>query len=247
MNKALKSLMALMLMSFFALGCTKPGEPINEGDDNSVSDTIVDHSESLYGHDCVDLGLPSGTLWATCNLGADKPEDVGNYYAWGETAPKAMYDWKQYKFSKFDEGEYLITKYCTNADYGYNGYVDSLTVLETADDAVTANWGAGWRMPTREDWIELLSNTTNAMTEQNGVSGRLFTSSNGNTLFLPNTGFYLDDTLICTTLGIYWTSTLQTSFQIIAWSFHSDLDECHVCGTYERSRGQVVRAVYIAR
>lgn len=245
MNKALKSLMAVMLMSFFVVGCTKPGESINEGDDNPVSDSVVDHSESLYGHDYVDLGLPSGTLWATCNLGADKPEDVGSYYAWGETALKEIYDWKQYKFSKFVEGEYLITKYCTNADYGYNGYVDSLTVLETADDAVTANWGAGWRMPTKENWIELLSNTTNTMTEQNGVSGRLFTGSNGNTLFLPNTGFYLDDALICTTLGIYWTSTLQTSCQIAAWSFHSDLDECHVCGTYERCRGHVVRAVRV--
>ena len=228
----------LTVAAVIVVGCTKPDAPDSEGNNDNY-DTIPDH-------EYVDLGLPSGTLWATCNVGAESPEDTGDYFAWGETAPKEMYDWKQYKYSQFVEGDYLITKYCTNSDYGYNGYVDSLTVLELTDDAATANWGADWRIPTKEEWNELLSNTSNMMTEQNGVSGRLLTSVNGNSLFLPNTGFYLDDEVICSNLGIYWTSTLQTSFQIIAWSYHSDWEECHVCGTYERSRGQVVRAVRLA-
>lgn len=154
-----------------------------------------------------------------------------------------MYDWKLYKYSRFVDGEYVLTKYCTNPEWGFDGFVDSLMVLEPVDDTAKANWGEGWRMPTKEEWVELLGNTTNEVAEQNGVSGRLFTGMNGNSLFLPNTGFLLDNTLICTTLGIYWSSTLQTTFQIVAWSYHSDIDECHVCGTYERSRGQCVRAV----
>ena len=239
--KTLSAAMLLVLFGFVA-GCTKPDEPNNGG--NNGNDTIVNNGgDSLIVHAFVDLGLPSGTLWATCNLGADSPEDFGDYYSWGETEPKERYDWKLYKYSKFVEGDYLMTKYCTNADCGYNGFVDSLTVLEPIDDAATANWGADWRMPTREEWSELLSSTTNMVTERNGVSGRLLTGANGNSLFLPNTGFYLDDEVICPNLGIYWSSTLQTTFQIVAWSYHSDADECHVCGTYERCRGQAVRAV----
>lgn len=233
----------MIMLMVFAVGCNKSDDPNNGGNHNGQNDTVIDDNGSVDGHEYVDLGLPSGTLWATCNVGADGPEDCGNYFAWGETETKEMYDWKQYKYSKFVEGEYLITKYCTNSDCGYNGFVDSLTVLEPTDDAATANWGANWRMPTKEEWNELLSNTTNMVTEQNGVRGRLITSTNGNSLFLPNTGFYLDDGVICSNLGIYWSSTLQTSFQIVAWSYHSDSEECHVCGTYERCRGQCVRAV----
>ena len=231
------------MLLVLSTNCNKPDEPDNGGDNGGQNDSIVDHSGTLNGHGYVDLGLPSGSLWAASNLGADNPEEVGNYYAWGETAPKEMYDWKQYKYSKFDEGEFLMTKYCTNSNCGYNGFVDSLTVLEPIDDAATANWGVGWRMPTREEWSELLSSTTNMVTERNGVSGRLLTGANGNSLFLPNTGFYLEDEVVCPNLGIYWSSTLQTTFQIVAWSYHSDSEECHVCGTYERCRGQVVRAV----
>jgi len=243
MNRFVKNLATVMLLMVVAVCCNKPDEPHNGGNHNGQNDTVIDDNGSVDGQDYVDLGLPSGILWATCNVGAEGPEDPGNYFAWGETTPKEMYDWKQYEFSRFVEGEYLITKYCTNSDCGYNGFVDNLTVLELADDAATANWGTGWRMPTKEEWTELLGNTTNMMTEQNGVRGRLFTGPNGNSLFLPNTGFYLDNELICSNLGVYWTSTLQTSFQIISWSYHSDSEECHVCGTYERSRGQCVRAI----
>ena len=84
MNRTLKATAALMLMMVFAAGCTKPNEPNNGGNTN---DSIVDHSGTLDGHDFVDLGLPSGTLWATCNVGAEAPEGYGDYFAWGETGP----------------------------------------------------------------------------------------------------------------------------------------------------------------
>ena len=240
MNKSIKEVAVLMLTvaAVIVVGCTKPDDP-NNGGNNGNNDTIPDH-------EYVDLGLSSGTLWATCNVGAESPEDFGDYFAWGETSPKEIYDWKSYEYCSFVDGRYVLTKYCTNSYYGLDGFVDSLTVLEPLDDAAVANWGEHWRMPTGEEWRELYQNTTLTWTTQNNVDGILLTSWNGNSLFLPYTGFYLDDNLICTSLGVYWSSSLQTSSQISAWSFHFDLDECHVCGTYERSRGQVVRAVRAA-
>lgn len=206
--------------------------------EKTVSDVVVDS-------DYVDLGLPSGTLWAKCNVGAGSPEEIGDYFAWGETVTKDMYDWKQYKYCIFEDSIYKFTKYCTDSTYGYNGFVDNLTVLELDDDAVGANWGAEWRMPTADEFNELYQNTTFVWTTMNGVEGRLLTGSNGNSIFLPATGFYLDGELICTGLGIYWSSSLQTTSQVSAWSLHFDDVDCHVCGTYERSRGQVVRAVRV--
>ena len=224
----------VMLLMVVALGCGKPDEPDNGGGE-----------EVTNGY--VDLGLPSGILWATCNVGADTPEGFGDYFAWGDTLPKERYDWKSYRYCNFVEGRYELNKYCTDSYYGFNGFVDSLTVLEFADDAARANLGADWRMPTSEEWRELLGETTCVWTTQNGVDGRLLTGSNGKSIFLPATGFRLDGELLCPGLGIYWSSSLQTGSQMSAWSFHFDYEDCHVCGTYERSRGQSVRAVYVAK
>ena len=221
----------MVLLLAFVVAC-KPEEPIN-GEDSHV----------LNGHEYVDLGLPSGTLWATCNVGADTPEDCGDYFAWGDTIPKEMYDWKNYQYATFVDGRYELSKYCTDSYWGFNGFVDSLTMLEPVDDAALAQWGVGWRMPTKEDYAELFQNTTYAWTTQNGVEGRLLTGSNGNSIFLPATGFCLEGEPLCPGLGLYWSSSLQTSSQMSAWSFHFDYEDCHVCGTYERSRGQCVRAV----
>jgi hypothetical protein len=221
----------MVLMLALVVGC-RPEEPNND-DDNHI----------LNGHEFVDLVLPSGMLWATCNVGADTPEDCGDYFAWGDTITKEMYDWKSYQYATWVDGRYELTKYCTDSSCGYNGFVDGLIVLEPVDDAVLANWGTGWRMPTAEEWDELYQNTTCVWTIQNDVCGRLLSASNGNSIFLPATGFRLDGELICTGLGVYWSSSLQYGCQVAAWSFHFDDVNCHVCGTYERSRGQCVRAV----
>ena len=167
-------------------------------------------------HDYVDLGLPSGLLWATCNVGADTPEDYGDHFAWGETQPKEYYNWSTYQHCM---GSYsTMTKYCNNSEYGYNGYIDNLTILLPMDDAATANWGNGWRMPTREEWQELYQNTTCTWTTLNGVNGRLFFASNGSSLFLPAAGYRLDSSLyLAGSYGYYWSSSLHAAYPSRAW------------------------------
>lgn len=236
MDRLLKGMSALMFLMVFAVGCNKTDTSVN-GEDNGV----------VLAHDYVDLGLPSGILWATCNMGANSPEEIGDYIAWGETEPKELYDWKSYKYAVNAGGYFEMTKYCTESSWGLSEYIDNLTVLEPEDDAIRTCWGTGWGMPTKEDWTELCQETTCILTTQNGVKGRLVTGKNGNSIFLPTTGFRLNDELICPNLGIYWSSSLYTGSPERAWSFHFDNDGYHVCGTYERNRGQVVRAVCSSR
>lgn len=104
------------------------------------------------GHEWVDLGLPTGTKWATCNIGATEPEEFGNYYAWGEVTPKEVYDWDTYKYGRYNQ----FTKYNTDSRYGRNGFADGKTVLELEDDAAHFNWGGKWRMPTSVQLEELI-------------------------------------------------------------------------------------------
>lgn len=165
---------------------------------------------SVVSHEWVDLGLPSGTLWATCNVGASSPEDYGDYFAWGETAPKDNYNWSTYKWSN---GSYTtMTKYCTSSSYGYNGFVDNKTELDPEDDVAYVNWGPSWRMPTTEQQRELYENCSSVWTTQNGVNGRLFTGPNGNTLFLPAAGNRWDESLdYAGSIGYYWSRTLVSS------------------------------------
>ncbi len=193
------------------------------------------------GHEYVDLGLPSGLLWATCNVGADSPEDYGDYFAWGETQPKDIYNWSTYQYCMGSNS--TLTKYCNNSSYGYNGFTDDLTTLLPEDDAATANWGADWRMPTKEEWQELLDNTTRIWTTQNGVDGRLFTASNGNSLFLPAAGYrYYSSLYDAGSKGDYWSSSLTTDSPSVALDFLFGSGGYSVNGSY-RSDGLSVRAV----
>ena len=193
-------------------------------------------------HAYVDLGLPSGLLWATCNVGANAPEEYGDYFAWGETQPKSTYKWSNYQY--YYDGIW-VTKYCNNSDYGYNGFTDNLTTLLPEDDAAAANWGGNWRMPTKEEFQELYNNTTHTWTTQNGVNGRLFTAANGNSLFLPAAGFRYDSSLYeAGSHGNYWSSLLllRTEDPYYAWFFYFDSDGTYV--NYDARRiGHSVRAV----
>ena len=199
------------------------------------------------GHEYVDLGLPSGTLWATCNIGATKPEEYGDYFAWGETSTKDTYDWTTYKYSKGDEDE--LTKYCDDySDYGYNGFTDSLTELQRGDDPATANWGRGWQTPSYEQWEELLANTTSKWTTQNGVEGRLFTSKkNGQSLFLPAAGRWVPELRDVGSDGHYWSSSLDTGDPRSAWRFYFYSATCEMSSYGSRDDGLSVRAVRSAR
>lgn len=198
------------------------------------------------GHAYVDLGLPSGTLWATCNVGANTPEGYGDYFAWGETQTKSTYTWSTYKYCNGDYN--LLTKYCNKSNYGNNGFTDNLTVLLSSDDAATANWGSGWCMPTKAQWEELYQNTTNTWTTQNGVNGRLFTPSNGNSLFLPAAGGRWGDELDDVgSYGYYWSSSLHTDYPINAWYFYFGSDYYYHMNSSTRYYGQSVRTVRSAR
>ena len=143
---------------------------------------------TINGHTWIDLGLPSGLLWATTNIGAENPEDYGNYYAWGETETKETYDWETYRYC--NGSETTLTKYCSDESYGLDGFTDTLTILEASDDAATANWGSSWRNPTQSEINELVNSCTMESTTRNGVNGSLFTGPNGNSIFLPWAGWY---------------------------------------------------------
>lgn len=200
--------------------------------------------------DYVDLGLPSGILWATCNVGAETPEEYGDYFAWGETFPKEVYDWNNYQHSNGMSHGYSsinitgLTKYCNNSNYGYYGFTDNLATLLPEDDAATANWGNAWRMPTKEEWEELFNSVTSIWTTQNHVKGLLFTALNGNSLFLPATGFKDGESglVVPGMNGDYWSSSLDTDIPDCAWRlvFHS---AGYGLYWYNRSGGQCVRPV----
>lgn len=161
-------------------------------------------SFTTLDHDRVDLGLPSGTLWATCNIGAFADWVSGSYFAWGETETKGIYDWSTYQYCTGSEN--TLTKYCNDASYGHNGFTDSLTILQPGDDAATAKWGSDWRTPTHEDWQELLDNTTQTwVTTSNGTKGIVFRGSNGKAIFLP--AFRLNNGTVYN--GYYWSSSLS--------------------------------------
>ena len=197
-----------------------------------------------YGY--IDLGLPSGLLWATCNVGAETPESYGNYYAWGETQPKSVYGWSTYQYCIYSRASHLLIKYCNNSSYGYNGFTDNLTTLKPIDDAATANWGGAWRMPAKEEWQELLNNTTSTWTIQNGVNGWLFTASNGNSLFLPAAGVRREGNLDDVgSAGNYRSSSLVTDNPYYAWSFNFNSDGCNMFDN-NRAYGRSVRAVRYA-
>ena len=193
-------------------------------------------------HEYIDLGLPSGLLWATCNVGADSPEDYGDYFAWGEIQPKDVYNWNTYQYCMGSTN--MLTKYCNNSSYGLNGFTDNLTTLLPEDDAATANWGADWRMPTKEEWQELYNNTTCTWTTQNGVNGRLYTSNNGNSLFLPAAGCHLNSSHEdAGNHGFFWSSSLYMDYPTSAWYFSFDWGSYYGMGYYLRYYGRSVRAV----
>ena len=196
----------------------------------------------------IDLGLPSGIKWATCNVGADNPEDYGNYYAWGEVLPKEDYSLATYKYANRTSLEDLkLTKYCNVAGCGDNGFTDDKTTLEPEDDAAYVNWGGSWRMPTNAEWTELQENCTWTWTIQNGVNGYLVTSkTNSNSIFLPAAGCRHDTTLYNVgSYGYYWSSSLNENYPYDAWCLNFNSDYVYWDDNYRSGRyyGQSVRPV----
>ena len=195
----------------------------------------------------VDLGLPSGTLWATCNVGADAPEEYGDFFAWGETAPKDYYDWRTYQWC--NGSQYALTKYCAYTGYGDNGFADFKTELDLEDDAAYVNMGALWRTPSFEQMQELIEHCTMVFTQRNGVRGCLVIGPNSKTMFLPAAGNrwqneHGDEGLY----GIYWTSMCHYNDPFYAFFFNFDTDDRTFSNDFNyRSFGFTVRPVRASR
>lgn len=194
------------------------------------------------GYEWVDLGLPSGTKWATCNVGATKPEEFGGYFAWGESEPKDTFSWNNYKWGN---SMFTLTKYYTVSEYYESG--DMKTTLDPKDDAATASWGNNWRMPTQDDQTELLEQCTWIWITQNQVNGFNVIGPNGNTIFLPAARSYWETSLKnspqLNSGAVYWSSSLWSMFphdaRCIAFSTN-DVRELSASG---RSVGASVRPV----
>lgn len=175
-----------------------------------------DDTENLNKYTCpdskhphaIDLGLPSGTKWACCNVGAIAPEESGFYFAWGETTTKK---------SKYSQDTY---KYY-NSSSGYTHI--AMDIVGSKYDAATANLGDHWRMPTYSECLELTDNCTSIWTLQNGVFGRKFIAPNGSFIFLPAAGRRLDSDLDWAgSCGCYWSSTRYEVPDVWGISFSGD-------------------------
>ena len=175
----------------------------------------------------IDLGLPSGTKWACCNVGASAPEEYGNYYAWGETSPKSVYDWDNYQYGSSWDNVVNI-----GSDIAGTGY-----------DAATANWGAPWRMPSLTQIKELVNSCTSTWTTQNGVNGRKFVGPNGGTIFLPAAGIRWSCESDAGSGGFYWSSTLYESYPHYAYGLYFGSGDALWGYDYYRFLGHTLRPV----
>ena len=178
---------------------------------------LIKYNGQIDSKQFVDLGLPSGTKWAKCNVGADKPEAYGKYFAWGETEDKSdhkPYDWSNYKWA--NKSNIRITKYCTNPDHGSKGFTDGRTELEASDDAAT-RYDKMSSTPTQAQMEELMDKCTWTWKAWNGVYGYEVKGPNYNRIFLPAAGYYRERKL--ENEGIrcyYWTKTLDTNASMLA-------------------------------
>ncbi len=178
--------------------------------------------------EAVDLGLPSGLKWASYNIGASKPEEYGDYFAWGETKPyytpghaqdNPCTDWREGKEAGYDWPSYFDTK---DGGSTFETYAaDKETKLKPEHDAAAANWGGSWRMPTTDELNELMTKCTWTLESQNGVNGYKVTGPNGNSIFLPAAGGgRFGSSFDYVAFGYYWSSSLGTSVSNSAYGLY---------------------------
>ncbi len=223
MRKKLLNLLFLGAALCLATAC---GDDDNEVyDDGEVPPIIGPIQGELAGHDYVDLGLPSGLKWATCNVGAESPEGYGDYYAWGEVVPK--YDYTS---------DNSLTDGLSEDTLRLKGIIDDVGNLTRDYDAASAKWGGSWRMPTQEEIQELFDKCSWSGTELNGVYGYKMTGPSGGSIFLPAAGYRNGSSLhIAGIYGYYWSTSVYNGLY-----FYSVY---HDWGSYGRNCGQSVRPV----
>ncbi len=215
----------------------------NGGSGVSATCSVVVMLPNTDTKEYVDLGLPSGTLWATCNVGASSPEECGDYFAWGETASRSIYSWRTY-FDAVNGSSENFNKY-------YND--GGMTELLPEDDAATANWGSKWQMPSHDQIVELCddNSTESEWTTLNGVKGMLIKSKThgftGRSIFLPAAG-YFDEEMLCSAglEGYYWSRSLDKTMSWGAYSQRFDMNEFS-WGSTNRFCGNLVRPVLVVK
>ncbi len=189
---------------------------------------------TINGHEWVDLGLPSGLKWATCNVGASSPEDYGNYYAWGETSPKANYTIDTYQHWNDADGD------------GFWGGGESTINFDISGnaqyDAATANWGGSWRMPTEDEMQELVDYCEWEWTQVNGVNGSKVIGPNGSCIFLPAAGVCYDTLLDFDGEGGYYSSSSPSDLCRLAYILYFS-NGLEVMDDYHRHNGRTVRPI----
>ena len=208
-------------LSFLANGVEKN---LYNGYNPTIEGDVYERPENL---EAIDLGLPSGTLWANLNMGATVPEEYGGFYAWGETTVKDFYAWSNYT--------YCDGSYNTCYDIGED-------IAGTNYDVAHVKWGGNWCMPTYDQIQELLDYCTSKWTTLNGVKGKLFTGENGNSIFLPAVGYsWNNEHGEEGEFGYYWSSTLcMDPYGAYYLSFRKQNDRIN---HYRRGYGRSVRAV----
>jgi uncharacterized protein (TIGR02145 family) len=223
---------------FFCAVCVSvSAQEVNENSQNSCPDDKHPH--------LIDLGLPSGTKWACCNVGADTPEDFGEYYSWGETEEKSTYSPVSYK-------------YCTGVDTDGDGWYDEneqyIEVEQDFGDIITGThdvalvkWGESWQIPTLQQFRELLDNCSSEWTSVNDVEGRRFTGPNGTSIFLPAAGNRNGGSrILAGSSGNYWSSNWGTSDASRASELIFDSGYTNTHTTY-RYNGRSVRPVSVQK
>jgi hypothetical protein len=191
---------------------------VNGGNNSSMAASTIG---KIAGHGYVDLGLSSGRKWATCNVGANNPEEYGNYYAWGEVTTKSKY---------------------AKENYYYFGIYS--TTLPANSDIASTNWGGGWRMPTKEEFLELKLECDWVWTTQNGKRGYRVRGPNGNSIFLPAAGCkFFGGLFQIGSYGSYWSCSINTSNSHNAWVLEFDSD-FYKTSFNDRSYGQTIRPVH---
>jgi len=250
-KSALMRVMAVLLPAFGTVSASAQYYMNIRTSDGTIVQYFVKDVDSVWftssDHEFVDLGL--SVKWATCNVGAEKPEEYGDLYAWGETAPKTSYTWTNYKFRTDGDSrdDVKFSKYNTVSSYGP---VDKKPVLDLEDDVANAKWGGSWRLPTQAELDELINDCTwkwysKGNSTFGGVAGYKVTSKKytNRFIFLPAAGYKNDTNLSAVgSRGYYWSSSLNSEYPYCVWHvYFNDSNVSQI--NNDRNRGFSVRPV----
>jgi len=211
----------------------------------TIHDTVCPNENIDTTHNgfrYVDLGL--SVMWADANVGAENPEDYGNYFAWGEITEKDNYSYYNYKYGTYK----TMNKYCLDSAHGT---VDGLGTLLPEDDAATVNMGGSWRIPTKEEWSELIDNCTLSLDTINGHRGYRYTASNGKSIFIPRAGNIWGAKSSSGDSGMlhYWTANVkedssETAYVVMNYVYGEPINNMPYINNWDRCVGFSVRGVF---